>query len=101
VPFFRSRPSRPLLATTLACAAIGVALPYIAPAARLFGFRPLPLPFLGVLAAMIVTYMGLAQAGNAVFFRLQGPRSLSRRAPQRARRVARRAVRWRAHRPRV
>jgi P-type Mg2+ transporter len=101
VPFFRSRPSRPLLATTLACAAIGVALPYIAPVARLFGFRPLPLPFLGVLAAMIVTYMGLAQAGNAVFFRLQGPRSLSRRAPQRARRVARRAVRWRAHRPRV
>jgi P-type Mg2+ transporter len=101
VPFFRSRPSRPLLATTLVCAAVGIALPYIRPVAGLFGFQALPLPFLGVLAAMIVTYMGLAQAGNAVFFRLQGPRSLSRRAPQRARRVARRAVRWRAHRPRV
>jgi Mg2+-importing ATPase len=27
VPFYKSRPSRPLLATTLACAAVGVALP--------------------------------------------------------------------------
>ena len=39
VPFFKSRPSRPLLAATLACAAVGVALPYIGPLARLFGFR--------------------------------------------------------------
>jgi Mg2+-importing ATPase len=94
VPFFRSRPSRPLLATTLACAAIGVALPYIAPVARLFGFRPLPLSFLGVLALMIITYMALAEAGTAAFFRPQGQRSLSRRGPRRARRVARRAARW-------
>ena len=98
VPFFRSRPSRPLLATTLACAAIGIALPYIEPVAHLFGFRALPLPFLGVLAAMILTYMGLAEVGNAVFFHPQGRRSLSRRAPHRSRHVARRAVRWRAHR---
>ena len=32
VPFFKSRPSRPLLTATLACAAFGVALPYIPPA---------------------------------------------------------------------
>ena len=45
VPFYKSRPSRPLLTTTLACAAFGVALPYIPPLAHLFGFRPLPLEY--------------------------------------------------------
>ena len=50
VPFYKSRPSRPLLTTTLACAAFGVALPYIPPLAHLFGFRPLPLTFLAILA---------------------------------------------------
>ena len=50
VPFYKSRPSRPLLATTLACAAFGVALPYIPPLAHLFGFKPLPLTFLAILA---------------------------------------------------
>ena len=42
VPFFKSRPSRPLLVATLACAALGVALPYIPPIAHLFGFRAAP-----------------------------------------------------------
>ena len=42
IPFFKSRPSPPLLAATLACAAVGVALPYIGPLARLLGFQPLP-----------------------------------------------------------
>ena len=34
VPFFKSRPSRPLLTATLSCAALGVAIPYIEPLAR-------------------------------------------------------------------
>ena len=42
VPFYKSRPSRPLLATTLACAAFGVAIPYIPPLAHLFGFPATP-----------------------------------------------------------
>ena len=50
VPFFKSRPSRPLLVATLGCAALGVAIPYIGPLAHLFGFQPLPLSFLAVLA---------------------------------------------------
>jgi P-type Mg2+ transporter len=49
-PFFKSRPSRPLLVATLVCAGVGVAIPYIGPIAHLFGFRPLPLSFLAVLA---------------------------------------------------
>ena len=69
VPFFKSRPSRPLLIATLGCAALGVAIPYIGPLARLFGFQALPLSFLAVLAVMIVTYLALAQIGVALFFR--------------------------------
>ena len=99
VPFFKSRPGRPLLATTLSCAALGVALPFIGPLARLLGFRPLPLSFLAVLAGMIVTYLALAQLGVALFFKPQGGRSLARAAGRRERRVARRAARWIRWRP--
>ena len=53
VPFFKSRPSKPLLVTTLACAAAGAAIPYIGPIAHLFGFRPLPASFMAILAVMI------------------------------------------------
>ena len=94
VPFYKSRPSRPLLATTLACAAFGVALPYIPPLAHLFGFTPLPLTFLVILGAMIVTYLALAQIGVAAFFRPQGGRPLARAIGTAERRIMRRASRW-------
>ena len=94
VPFYKSRPSRPLLATTLACAAFGVAIPYIPPLAHLFGFRPLPLTFLAILAAMIATYLVLAQIGVALFFKPQGGRSLARAISAAERRIIRRASRW-------
>ena len=68
VPFVRSRPSRPLLATTLAVVAIGIALPY-SPLAHALGFRTLPVLFLAILAAMVVTYLALAEAGIAWFYR--------------------------------
>ena len=94
VPFFKSRPSTPLLTATLACAAVGVALPYVGPFARLFGFQPLPLSFLAVLAGMIVTYLALAQLGVALFFKPRGGRSLARAVARHERRVSRRASRW-------
>jgi Mg2+-importing ATPase len=93
-PFFKSRPSRPLLFTTLGCAAFGVALPYIPPLAHLFGFTPLPADFLGILVLMIATYLALAQVGVHIFFRPQGGRSLSRDLTRIERRVMRRASRW-------
>ncbi len=99
VPFFKSRPSRPLLATTLACAAVGVAIPYIGPLADLFGFQALPLSFLAVLAGMIATYLALAQLGVALFFKPQGGRSLAQAISRRERRIARRAARWILWRP--
>jgi Mg2+-importing ATPase len=99
VPFFRSRPSRPLLAATLTCAAVGVAIPYIAPVADLLGFQALPLSFLAVLAGMIVTYLALAEVGVALFFKPQGGRSLARAVSLHERRIARRAARWIRWRP--
>jgi len=94
VPFFKSRPSRPLLATTLACAAFGVALPYIPALAHLFGFKPLPFTFLAILAAMIATYLVLAQVGVWLFFKPQGGRPLSRTVGRAERRITRTASRW-------
>ncbi len=94
VPFIKSRPSLPLLSTTLACAAIGVALPYIGPVADLLGFQPLPPAFLGVLIGMIVTYLALAQVGVALFFKPMGGRSLARKISHHERRIWRRASRW-------
>jgi len=95
VPFFKSRPSRPLLVATLGCAALGVAIPYIGPVARVMGFRTLPISFLFVLAGMIVTYLALAQAGVAFFFRGPGGGpSLARSIARRERRIGRTASRW-------
>ena len=98
VPFFKSRPSRPLLVATLGCATLGVAIPYIGPVAHLFGFEPLPLSFLAVLAVMIATYLALSQLGVALFFRPQGGPSLARAIGRRERRIMRTASRWRSWR---
>jgi Mg2+-importing ATPase len=68
VPFFSSRPSRPLLGTTLGVVALGIALPY-SPVAHALGFRSLPLLFLAILGGMTVTYLGLVEAGKKLFFR--------------------------------
>ena len=67
------------MTATLACAAVGVALPFFGPLARLLGFRPLPLSCLATLAGMIITYLALAlaQLGVALFFKPQGGHSLA------------------------
>jgi Mg2+-importing ATPase len=68
VPFFHSRPSRPLLVTTVAVALVGLGLPY-SPVAHTLGFRSLPPLFLGILVAMTATYLTLAEIGKAYFYR--------------------------------
>jgi P-type Mg2+ transporter len=94
VPFFKSRPSQPLLIATLSCAALGVAIPYIEPIAHLLGFQPLPLSFLAVLVGMIITYLALAQLGVALFFKHQGGRPLALHVSHQHRRITRIASRW-------
>ena len=71
VPFFHSRPSRPLLVTTIAVVLIGLALPY-SPLAHTLGFRSLPWLFLVILIAMTATYLALAEVGKSYFYRHAG-----------------------------
>ena len=52
-----SRPSVPLAATTLLIVAIGAALPYMPFAAGVLGFEPLPMRYLGFLAATVGVYL--------------------------------------------
>ena len=58
--FFKSRPGKPLLLTTLSVAAITMVMPFT-PLASLFGFSALPLSFLTYLAAIILLYMATAR----------------------------------------
>jgi len=68
VPFFSSRPSRPLLAATIGVVILAVALPY-SPLAGVLGFHRLPLSFLAIVGGMTATYLLLAELGKAFFFR--------------------------------
>ncbi len=98
VPFLRSRPSRPLLLTTLACAAIGVVIPY-SPLADTLGFEALPATLLGAIALMAVTYLALVEAGKYFFFKERiRVRPLAIRRPSHERRMHRRAAAWSAAR---
>jgi Mg2+-importing ATPase len=57
---FRSRPSVPLVITTLLMVAIGIVLPF-SPLAGALGFTPLPALYFLFLAAMTVTYLLLVE----------------------------------------
>ncbi len=99
IPFFRSRPSTPLLATTLACAVVGLVLPF-SPLAGVLGFTALPIGFLGILVLMIMTYLGLVEAGKTRFFRpVRAEHPLARPRERRLRRIQRTAARWSHIRP--
>ena len=57
---WRSRPSRPLLTTTLAVVVLGAALPFT-PLAALLGFAPLPAGYFAFLAGAVATYLALVE----------------------------------------
>jgi Mg2+-importing ATPase len=94
VPFFRSRPSVPLLASTVVVVAVGAALPF-SPLAHTLGFTHLPASFLAAVAGMIVGYLVLIEIGKRRFYRPRpaGP-PLARPWPPRQRRIHHRASRW-------
>jgi P-type Mg2+ transporter len=91
-PFFRSRPSRPLLLASIGCVSLGAILPFT-PLADVLGFAPLPIGFFVVLALMVVVYLTLVDIGKDWFFSHQ-PAPAHLRRPRRERRVHRRAARW-------
>ena len=91
-PFFRSRPSRPLLLASLGVVTLGAALPFT-PIASELGFEALPAAFFVVLALMVVAYLTLVEYAKHWFFNRQ-PAPVGVRRPRRVRRVHRRAARW-------
>jgi Mg2+-importing ATPase len=64
VPFLESRPSRTLLATTLAVCAVGAWLPF-SPFASALGLVTLPAGYGWALAAILAGYLALTQAVKA------------------------------------
>ena len=98
VPFFRSHPSRPLLAAMIAVVTIGAVLPE-SPLAASLGFAPLPVSFFLVLVVFVVGYLAAVELGKVVFFRAfraTAPAPLQR---PRTHRVHRIAARWSHHAP--
>jgi Mg2+-importing ATPase len=93
IPFFRSRPSVPLLLAALGVVAVGAVLP-ATPLAGELGFQPLPWGFFGALALMVVCYLGLIEIGKWLFFHAAGPASTAPRPHAQRRHLRRRAARF-------
>lgn len=66
-PFVKSKPSRYLLAATSLTILATLLLPYT-PVGRLFGFSAMPPSYLGVIAAIVVTYVIAAELAKAIFY---------------------------------
>lgn len=60
IPFLQSRPSAPLVATTVGIMAVGVWLP-VSPFARALGFVALPAGYGPLLLLTLAAYLGLTQ----------------------------------------
>lgn len=68
IPFIQSRPSRYLLASTVACVAIGWVIPYTK-IGHFFQFQPLPLHLIAAIAAIVIGYLAIVQVAKRYFFR--------------------------------
>jgi len=80
VPFYRSRPSRMLFASTIAIVLIACALPFTV-IGSLFGFVQLPLVFFAVLGALVISYLVLVELVKYWFFRKFGGSTERRLVP--------------------
>jgi Mg2+-importing ATPase len=66
--FFRSRPGRVLLYSTIALIALTFAIPYL-PFVRILGFVPLPASVVAALAAITAAYVLAAEGTKSWFYR--------------------------------
>jgi len=66
-PFFRSRPSRQLLAATLLIVALTLIVPYT-PLAAIFGFQPLNVLFLSLMGIIVILYIAAAEMAKKLFY---------------------------------
>ncbi len=72
-PFFRSKPSRLLLTSSLAMVVLALVVPFT-PVGQIFGLVGLPLLFYPILLAFIVGYLGLVETLKRLFYRRYGQR---------------------------
>lgn len=91
VPFYRSRPSMPLLLSSLVIVTFGASLPAM-PFAAALGFTPLPTGFFLALTLMVAAYLVLIEFGKRWFYRIPPipPEKRNRRPGYRLLRRARR-----------
>jgi Mg2+-importing ATPase len=67
-PSYKSQPGKYLLIATLSIVAITLILPYT-PLAEIFGFSPLPIPFLLLIGLIILFYIIAAEMVKKIFYR--------------------------------
>jgi Mg2+-importing ATPase len=67
-PFFKSRPGKYLLISTLSVIVATLIMPYT-PLAALFGFSPLPVLFLLLIGAIVLMYIFTAEIVKHVFYK--------------------------------
>ncbi len=74
-PFFKSKPSAALTASTLSCLAIGWLL-ILLPAGKTIGFQLLPLPVLTTIVLLVIIYLLCAELTKWLLFRKRRPKTL-------------------------
>ena len=67
-PFFKSRPAKSLLVATLLTVVATVILPYT-PVGGIFGFSPLPLSYVLLIAIIVILYIFSAEMVKAFFYK--------------------------------
>jgi len=99
IPFFKSRPSLPMLMVPTGAALVGAVLPYTG-LANLLGFTPLPATFFLLLFGMVVVYLLLVELAKTRFYRIphaRSPRAPIRHVERLERQIQRRASRFIHH----
>ena len=99
IPFFKSRPSIPMLLVPTGAALAGAILPYTG-VANLLGFTPLPTTFFLLLFGMVAAYLVLVELAKTRFYHAphaRSPQLPSTRAERLERRIRRRASRYIRH----
>ena len=69
MPAYRSRPSTPLILSTLVIAVVAIALPYIAPAAKTFSFVPLAPVVMASLLLIVAGYIVANEVAKRWYYR--------------------------------
>jgi Mg2+-importing ATPase len=98
-PFWRSRPSTPLLVATLVVPVVAVIIPYL-PFGEALGFVHLPLAFYPILVVLVLAYLVLVEQAKTRFYRLHPVGApVAEHRPKRVRRQHRRADRFSRREP--